>query len=116
MPEETVNTLVAFHDGKITLVQRPAQGLLAGLWEFPEVTDTANYEYLGAVAHTFTHKRITYRVYFTTARVRARARARARQLPPSQLRDLAMPAAQQRILNLALPLIASNLQSPKLHT
>jgi A/G-specific adenine glycosylase len=111
LPEETVHTLVAFHAGKITVVQRPSQGLLAGLWEFPEVTDTANYEYLGDVTHTFTHKRVTYRVYFTTTRVRvrvrvrARVRDRARQLPPSQLQHLPMPAAQRRILHLALPLL-----------
>ena len=103
LPEETVNTLVAFHDGRVTVVQRPVHGLLAGLWEFPEVTDTADYEYLGAVTHSFTHKRITYRVYFTTTRVRVRVRAL--QLPPSQLQDLPMPAAQHRILDLALPLI-----------
>lgn len=109
LPEETVNTLVAFHHGKVTVVRRPAQGLLAGLWEFPEVMDTTDYEYRGDVTHSFTHKRITYRVYFTTTHVhvreRVRERARVRQLPPSQLQHLAMPAAQHRILDLALPFI-----------
>jgi A/G-specific adenine glycosylase len=105
LPESTVHTLVAWHHGQVTVVQRPPTGLLAGLWEFPEIKDASKYHHIGDVTHPFTHKRITYRVYVTSTRVRVRARQR--QFKPSALADLAMPAAQRKILKLALPFLGS---------
>lgn len=63
--ERTVYLL--FHDGQVALRRRPAKGLLAGLWEFPnELTgsDTAGNcgldlslaEVCGAGRHIFTHR------------------------------------------------------------
>jgi A/G-specific adenine glycosylase len=105
LPEEHVNTLVALHAGEMLVVKRPARGLLAGLWEFPEIENTQRYDYVGSVPHTFTHKRIIYRVYTTQTRARARGRDRQRQfwLPTAKLADLAFSTAQRKLLKLALP-------------
>jgi A/G-specific adenine glycosylase len=105
LPEESVNTLVAVHGGEVLVVQRPATGLLAGLWEFPEIDHPANHAYVGKVTHTFTHKRITYHVFICTTRARARVRDRERScwLPTARLEDLALPTAQRKLWKLALP-------------
>ena len=105
LPEETVNTLVALSRGEVLVVQRPATGLLAGLWEFPEIIDPANHTYAGEITHTFTHKRINYRVYTSTKRVRVRVRARVRPLwlSPERLNQIALPTAQRNVWKLALP-------------
>ena len=104
LPEESVNTLVAVNRGEVLVVQRPAAGLLAGLWEFPEIDDPGGHQYAGSVTHTFTHKRITYHVFTSTtrARVRARDRERAAWLPVERLNDLALPTAQRKIARLVL--------------
>ena len=87
------------------MVQRPATGLLAGLWEFPEIENTSAHTYAGQVTHTFTHKRITYRVFTTHKRVRVRVRVRERPLwlSAAKLNDLALPTAQRNVWKLALP-------------
>ena len=65
MEERTVYLL--FHDGQVALRRRPAKGLLAGLWEFPnEVVGSAESdgwglnltqtEVCGAGRHIFTHR------------------------------------------------------------
>jgi A/G-specific adenine glycosylase len=108
LPHLHVNTLVAVHRGEVLLTKRPEQGLLAGLWEFPEVTTVQNYRHIGEITHTFTHKRITYRIYVTPSRARVRARARARPswMPIEDLTKLTLPTAQRRIAKLALPHLA----------
>jgi A/G-specific adenine glycosylase len=103
LPEETVNTLVACSRGEVLVVRRPATGLLAGLWEFPEIEDPGDYKYVGQVRHTFTHKRITYRVHTSTKRVRVRSRVRSLWLRLAKLDDLALPTAQRKVAKLALP-------------
>ena len=105
LPEETVNTLVACSRGEVLVVQRPSTGLLAGLWEFPEIEHAGRHDYIGTVTHTFTHKRITYQVYTSTQRVRVRVRARVRPswLPTEKLKGLALSTAQRNVWKLALP-------------
>ena len=103
LPEETVNTLVACNRGEVLVTQRPSTGLLAGLWEFPELENPGNHVYSGQVRHTFTHKRITYRVFTTTKRVRVEVRLRSFWCPRNRLNDLALPAAQRKLWKLALP-------------
>ncbi|HEY0809810.1 MAG TPA: A/G-specific adenine glycosylase, partial [Longimicrobiales bacterium] len=100
LPEETVSTLVALNEDEVLVVQRPAVGLLAGLWEFPEIRSAGAYEFVGEVSHTFTHKRIHYRVYTSAKRVRASNRACWCRV--ADLRDLAMSAAQRKIAKVAL--------------
>jgi A/G-specific adenine glycosylase len=100
---ETVNTLVAVHDGEVLVVQRAPRGLLAGLWEFPEIQHVDGYSYLGLVTHTFTHKRIDYRVYSSNSRVNIAGH----WVPLAELPARAFSKAQRRVGMLALPVRGS---------
>ena len=99
LPEETVNTLVAVQSDTVLVIQRPARGLLAGLWEFPVLTQPHSYAHIGVVTHTFTHKRIHYHVFFSDARVELPGV----WIPLSELASLAFSKAQRRVGMLALP-------------
>ena len=103
LPEENVNTLFALNRGRVLVVQRSERGLLAGLWEFPAITDVAAYEKVGTVTHTFTHKRIHYHVYFT----KTRATLDGRWVSLDDLNSLALSTAQRRVAKLVLPLRGS---------
>lgn len=74
--DETTNLLVIQRDGRFAMVQRPAEGLHGGLWEFP--TGPANVDLgslkqcgisassvagLGEFVHVFSHIRMTYRLF-----------------------------------------------------
>jgi A/G-specific adenine glycosylase len=97
IPHETVSCVVAVHDGNVLVTQRPAHGLLAGLWEFPEIADTRGLQHIGTVTHTFTHKRIEYRVFVTAERIQLHGTWTA----VDQLQVLAFPTAQRKIARLA---------------
>ena len=99
LPTERVNTLIAIHDEHVLVAQRPARGLLAGLWEFPEVLDITDYSSLGVVTHIFTHKRIDYHVHCTSERVGLAGT----WIRVSELNTLAFSTAQRRCARLALP-------------
>jgi A/G-specific adenine glycosylase len=103
LPLEIVNCLVAIHEGAVLVSQRPSKGLLAGLWEFPAINYTTRYRHVGNILHTFTHKRIEYRVHTSTKRVRIRDRVRDRWLALHELESLAFSTAQRRVAKLALP-------------
>ena len=103
LPEEIVNTLVAVHKNKVLVVQRPARGLLAGLWEFPAIGQPNGYAHVGVVTHTFTHKRIHYQVFFSTSR----AELPGVWTPVRDLGKLAFSKAQRRVAMLALPVRGS---------
>ena len=78
IPEEYTITLVARRERELAVRRRPAKGLLAGLWEFPdlplhgqkkpeellriacEAFGTDDVHALPPISHTFTHKRIHY--------------------------------------------------------
>jgi A/G-specific adenine glycosylase len=97
IPTESVRCVVAVNCGEVLVVQRPNRGLLAGLWEFPAVSDTTGLEHIGDVTHTFTHKRIEYRVYRTSERLEIPGR----WVAVSALKELAFSTAQRRIASLA---------------
>jgi len=99
LPQEQIDTLVAVHQEAALVVRRPGRGLLAGLWEFPAVRQVHGYAELGVVTHTFTHKRILYRIYATAERVTVPGV----WLPLPRLSELAFSAAQRRIAKLAWP-------------
>ncbi|KAI9149869.1 hypothetical protein H9P43_010048 [Blastocladiella emersonii ATCC 22665] len=77
--EETIHVCLLHRagDGKLLVSQRPATGLLAGMWEFPNradmdtvaalatvvAGDSAELEPLGSVVHLFSHIRQTMQVY-----------------------------------------------------
>jgi A/G-specific adenine glycosylase len=105
LPLEIVNCLVAIHKGAILVTQRPLQGLLAGLWEFPVIRKTAHHRHVGNILHTFTHKRIDYQVYISTKRVRVRDRVRNldRWVSLNEMNALPFSTAQRRVAKLALP-------------
>jgi A/G-specific adenine glycosylase len=64
IPTEHVNTLVRIESDRVWLRQRPNEGLLGGLWEFPECANPpAGSQSLGEVSHVFSHKRIIYHVH-----------------------------------------------------
>ena len=61
IPHQRVATLVYRDSDRVVLEQRASNGLLAGLWQFPEASDPPpGSRILGEVTHTFSHKRITY--------------------------------------------------------
>ncbi|MGQ0813725.1 MAG: A/G-specific adenine glycosylase [Gemmatimonadota bacterium] len=65
IPHEQVNSVVLLREQQVFLAQRPDNGLLAGLWEFPETAEPpAGATIIGEVSHTFSHKRVTYTVYY----------------------------------------------------
>ena len=96
LPFEIVPTLIAERDQQVLLAKRPERGMLAGLWEFPAITDTDGFSFLGAVTHTFTHKRIEYRVYFTTGPVTIAGY----WVEIGALKSLAFSTAQRRVARL----------------
>lgn len=75
-------------DGKIRLRQRPATGLLAGMWELPERKGGGG-RLLLAVRHTIMNRRITLRVFAGGTRD-------GRWVSRQRLIRLAMPAAHRR--------------------
>ena len=61
LPHFRVVTLVYRAEDRVVLEQRGANGLLAGLWQFPEASEPPpGARAFGEVTHTFSHKRITY--------------------------------------------------------
>jgi A/G-specific adenine glycosylase len=117
------------HDarGRVLLVRRPDEGLLAGLWSFPSastdgdrvaaaacaaaeagVAVTAGGTSLGTVEHVFTHRRERYHVIRLSERPKS-GRSRRAAIDPDRIRfvahaeldGLALPTAQRRIAALA---------------
>lgn len=81
-------------DGKLLLRQRPAIGLLAGMWELPP-HDSDGGRLLLTVRHTITNRRITLRVFAGTA-------GAGRWVSRRRLGQLAMPAAHRRAVTALL--------------
>ncbi|HEX6559118.1 MAG TPA: A/G-specific adenine glycosylase [Longimicrobiales bacterium] len=96
IPHERVHTLVRLHAARVLLARRPDRGLLAGLWEFPEVAVApARAKFLGDITHVFSHKRITYVVH----RVNGYCRPQPGQqwVALDKLHAYALPKAQRKI-------------------
>ncbi|MDH3222665.1 MAG: A/G-specific adenine glycosylase [Gemmatimonadota bacterium] len=111
VPAVTVDVAVVLDGNDRALVaKRPDEGLLAGLWEFPE-RDSVDLPAgaleeegaLDSVFHAFTHLHATYRPAVlrireaTTPRPGVRGRSEVRWLPLTRTDDVALPVAQQRI-------------------
>jgi A/G-specific adenine glycosylase len=87
IPHHTVTAAVIRGEGQVLIAQRPAQGLLGGLWEFPggklqpgedlaaclrrEICEELGVEItvkdrLGVYKHAYTHFRVTLHAFFCT--------------------------------------------------
>lgn len=134
LPEEVVAThVVVRSDGAMLLVRRPEDGLLGGMWAFPDddasgpATVTATIEAaepvrsLEPVRHVFSHKRVTYEPRLSRLAVDADPDAGGERggtgagpavagdaawVRPAELKGYALPVAQQRIAELALAALA----------
>lgn len=122
VPEVAIGTaVVTTADGRVLLVRRPEDGLLGGMWSFPEAELLPGEEpgaaaaraaraagavvgagrALGEVLHAFTHRRVTYHAHlFRTAAPPENAPERA-LARPDELDDYALPVAQRKVLRLA---------------
>jgi A/G-specific adenine glycosylase len=112
---------VVFRQDRLLIVQRPAEGLLGGLWEFPampltpahapESTATAGIseilgirirvaEHLGQIRHAYTHFKIEaeiFRCAWQAGRVRRRGPAAHRWVTPGQLADYPLTGAAHKV-------------------
>ncbi len=107
-------------DGRFRLERRPAEGLLAGLYELPAL-DLAPGEEPGAGArrlarragcraapvrcglaeHRFSHRHWTIEVFAARTRARATPSEGARWVAPDELEGLALPTASRKVLEVA---------------
>ncbi|MBT8395788.1 MAG: A/G-specific adenine glycosylase [Gemmatimonadetes bacterium] len=128
IPEKDVDVLVASaEDGKggfhFLLRKRPDKGLLAGMWEFPDVglfpeeelgMDPTDPEPLPmpAVSHTFSHLKVRYRPRLLRGKLTATDLTpptttlhATRWVPLGGLDRLPLPVAQQKIAREAMRLL-----------
>jgi A/G-specific adenine glycosylase len=118
----TIALAVLHADGRVLLVRRPTAGLLGGMWAFPErevgepeealdaacaVASEAGFEVIGAAAplpmcdHKFTHlhaRYVPYAVEVVGPPAATRSNADAAWIDARQPTHLALPVAQQRVL------------------
>lgn len=122
IPHIEVGAGIIWRRGKVLLCRRRADAMLGGLWEFPggkrkpgesiqhcirrELREECDLpvtvaDHLVDVTHTYTHLRVTLRVYHCRAgpgRVRRLGCDDARWVPPREIADYPLPAADVRIL------------------
>ena len=108
--------------GWLLIAQRPADGMLGGLWEFPggkqedgeslagclkrEIREELDFDievgvHLAQVDHAYSHFSITlhaFEAHYLSGRPRALGCADLKWIRPSQLQDYPMPRADRRIL------------------
>jgi A/G-specific adenine glycosylase len=123
-PEVQVAVGVVFKNGRLLITQRPARGLLGGLWEFPggklragespaeacarEIKEEVNLEVeiegpLAQVRHAYSHFRIHMHVFccrFVSGRVRRRGPAAHRWIQIDDIDRFPFPMANHRFIPL----------------
>jgi A/G-specific adenine glycosylase len=121
-PHFTIGVGVIWNGDKILIQQRPPEGLLGGLWEFPggkheppeRIEDTVRREIeeeLGIqvrmgesimqVKHAYSHFKITlhaYHCYYETGEVKPTSCQAWRWVSPEDLTDYAFPKANKTVL------------------
>lgn len=104
----TQDVLFARRDGAVLLRQRPATGLLAGMWELPA---GKSGRHLLTLRHTITNRRITLRVFGVRRLDGAFGKRQGGVEPPQsklrwftrrQLSRITMPAAHRRAVSAAI--------------
>jgi A/G-specific adenine glycosylase len=122
LPHHDIAAGVIWRQGRILIAQRPAEGLLGGLWEFPggkrepdesleeclarEVREELGVEVrvgerVATVKHAYTHFRITlhaFRCTYARGEPQALGCAAWKWVLPSELEDYAFPAANRTII------------------
>jgi len=110
------------HEGRLLIAQRPAEGLLGGLWEFPggkvepgetledclrrEIREELAVEIavgapVATVEHAYTHLRITlhaFRCRLLSGEPQAVAAASRRWVRPGELERYAFSAADRQVI------------------
>jgi len=122
VPHIQVGAGIVWRRGKILMCKRPADKMLAGLWEFPggkqrdgetiqecirrELKEECDLDvtvgdHLIDVTHAYSHLKVTLRCYHCRAprgRVRLHAADQARWVRVHEIPDLPLPAADLKIL------------------
>jgi A/G-specific adenine glycosylase len=122
LPHVDVTAAVIWRDGRVLIAQRPAHGLLGGLWEFPggkqepgetlpeclrrEIREELGVEIevgglVASVRHAFTHYRITlhaFRCRLVDGEPQAIGCADARWVALSELDGFAFSAADRKVI------------------
>jgi len=104
--------------GRLLIARRPASGMLGGLWEFPAFDACKNLEQavittlgldvtvhdcLGAVSHTYSHRKVTLRVYrcsLNGGRIKTGLYDEAKWVFVRDLGRYAMPGICHKVLQL----------------
>jgi len=61
--ESNLDCVMMQRDGKLWAAKRPATGLWAGLWAFPEIDRPSNAEAVGGFTHVLSHRRFRVTVW-----------------------------------------------------
>ena len=113
--EQRVAVLIRRADGRFLMVRRPPAGLLAGMWELPAATLTAEDSpsvvagglvarpvvACGTVQHRFSHRHWTVHVFRTDAPLPERAEEGApdrRWVREAELEELGIPTVTRNVL------------------
>jgi A/G-specific adenine glycosylase len=136
LPEIQAAVGVVFKKGRVLITQRPEQGLLGGLWEFPggklregespaaacvrEIKEEVNLEVvvegpLTLVRHAYSHFRIRLHVFrcrFAAGRVRLNGPAAHRWVRIAEIDRFAFPGANRKFIPL-LSQTVSEADGPK---
>ena len=123
VPEHHIAAGVIYKDDKVLIVQRPLDGLLGGLWEFPngqlaenenaeqtcirQITDAVNIsvcnlKYITRVRHAFTHFKIVVDVFscdYQSGKVVLNGPIDAKWVKLPELKDYPLPRATHKILD-----------------
>jgi A/G-specific adenine glycosylase len=106
VPHKHIAVLMSVNEaGEVLIMQRPQSGLLAGLWDFPQVEGGAKelretfgelaIEPLVTVNHAYTHFKVTFEVYRAKADLRI---ADGIWLAPALLKDYPFPKSHLKMI------------------
>ncbi len=123
IPEHQMVAVVIYRDSKVLLIQRPLDGLLGGLWEFPngrvlenETTkdgclrnltevvnlNVSNLKYLTSVKHAFTHFKIVVDVFecdYESGELVLDGPIDAKWVDVAEIKDYPLPRATHKFLD-----------------
>lgn len=122
IPEHQMAAAVIYRENEVLLIQRPLDGLLGGLWEFPNgkittnetveegclrnIVETVNLtvtnlKYLSCIRHAFTHFKIVVDVFqcdYESGEVILDGPIKAKWVDVTAIKDYPLPRATHKIL------------------